>query len=84
MYVKYELKMYVAFVQASLSFTQVFVFYLINNLCSVELVNKNITGITTCTEIPRTHVPEPPSASSRPRQLSVPRSSPLSVANYRV
>ena len=32
----------VAFVQASLSNTQVFVFYFINNLCSVELVNKNI------------------------------------------
>ena len=45
MYVYYELKKSVAFVQASLSYTQVFVFYFINNLCSVELVNKNITTV---------------------------------------
>ena len=42
MFVYYELKKSVAFVQANLSYTQVFVFYFINNLCSVELVNKNI------------------------------------------
>ena len=50
MYVYYELKKSVAFVQASLSYTQVFVFYFINNLCSVELVNKNINIFIKVTE----------------------------------
>ena len=40
----------VAFVQASLSYTQVFVLYFINNLCSVELVNKNINIFIKVTE----------------------------------
>ena len=40
----------VAFVQTSLSFTQVFVFYFINNLCSVELLNKNINIFIKVTE----------------------------------
>ena len=38
----------VAFVQAGLSYTHVFVFYFINNLCSVELVNKNIKYLLEC------------------------------------
>ena len=32
--------MFVAFMKASLSYTQAFVFYFINALCLVELVNK--------------------------------------------
>ena len=47
MYVLYELKKSVAFVQASLFYTQVFVFYFINNLYSVELVNKKIIDVPT-------------------------------------
>ena len=34
--------MSVAFMQASLSYTQACVFYLINDLCSADLVNKKI------------------------------------------
>lgn len=38
----YSLK-YVALVHVSLSYTQVFVFHFINDLCSVKLGNTNIT-----------------------------------------
>ena len=41
MFVKCELKSN-AFVQATSFYTQVFVFYFIDSLCSVELMNKNI------------------------------------------
>lgn len=54
-------------------------YYMYRNPEDTQSVH-HITGIITCIEIPRTHVPESPSVSSRPRQSSVRHSLPLSAA----